>query len=439
MTGVAFSPQWQGQRFAFPVARPLRPPRPRRWRTARWCKDGIKADNVKLWTLLTVSCLNLLSFTAMYPMTPKLMSRYAVHSDVGVGLVASSFALGRFCTTSLWPILSDFIGRKKVLFMALLGGAAGSAMQGIAIACHWPFSAFLAVRGVAGMFSGIVPTVKAYIVDTFEAEEVPKVLAYREAAGTMAFILGPALGGFLAARIFFSAPMFFSAFMSTWAAVLCLKVLPEPRPQSIATGRSSKASSKASVSAAAKPKPIMAVPLFLFSFAWACTRTCFHSYFPLLLTRRFALPLTRLGVVLTGISFLVALVQVFAFEFFRKRYGLERTMVLGTCMVIIGLGSLVSSPPNTPLPHLFASAAMYGAGSALVSPALPASLIRYAPDGRTGFFMGIDSVIVNFGRIVAPSLFGLLLFSDYVGICLGPAKVVTVASAMAFFLVAVRR
>ena len=28
------------------------------------------------------------------------------------------------------------------------------------------------------------------------------------------------------------------------------------------------------------------------------------------------------------------------------------------------------------------------AGSALVSPALPASLIRYAPEGRTGAFMG---------------------------------------------------
>lgn len=438
MVGVAFSPQWQGQRHAFPVA-PLRPPRKLRPGTARWCKEGIAASNVKLWTLLTVSCLNLLSYTAMYPMTPKLMSRFAVHSDVGVGLVASSFALGRFCTTSLWPILSDYIGRKKVLFMALLGGAAGSALQGIAIACHWPFSAFLAVRGVAGMFSGIVPTVKAYIVDTFEAEEVPKVLAYREAAGTMAFILGPALGGFLAARIF-AAPMFFSAFMSTWAAVLCLKVLPDPsgpRPQSV--GLSSKTSSKTSSAKHAKPKPILAVPLFLFSFIWACTRTCFHSYFPLLLTRRFELPLTRLGAVLTGISFLVAIVQVCAFEFCRKRYGLERTMVLGTFMVISGLGNLVISPPDTTLPWLFASAALYGAGSALVSPALPASLIRYAPEGRTGAFMGIDSVIVNFGRIVAPSVFGLLLFSNYVGICMGPVKVVTVASAFAWLFVLVRR
>ena len=42
------------------------------------------------------------------------------------------------------------------------------------------------------------------------------------------FILGPALGGFLAAR-FLSAPMFFSALASSGAALLCLHVLPEPR------------------------------------------------------------------------------------------------------------------------------------------------------------------------------------------------------------------
>ena len=43
----------------------------------------------------------------------------------------------------------------------------------------------------------------------------------------------------------------------------------------------------------------------------------------------------------------------------------------------------------TRLPYLHASSSGgSGAGSALVSPALPASLIRYAPEGRTGAFMG---------------------------------------------------
>ena len=138
-------------------------------------------------------------------------------------------------------LLSDHLGRRKVLFLALLGGAVGSALQGLAIACRWPFGAFLVLRGAAGMCSGIVPTLKAYIVDAFEPEDVPKapphrgakvpvgqVLAYREAAGTASFVLGPLLGGLLAAHVL-SAPLFFSAAASAFAAALCLAVLPEPR------------------------------------------------------------------------------------------------------------------------------------------------------------------------------------------------------------------
>ena len=59
-------------------------------------------------------------------MTPKLMRRYAVHSELGVGLVASSFALGRFCTTSFWPILawmnlvSLFGGEVMVMMIVVL-------------------------------------------------------------------------------------------------------------------------------------------------------------------------------------------------------------------------------------------------------------------------------------------------------------------------------
>eukprot|EP00913_Durusdinium_trenchii_P003997 g3702.t1 len=113
------------------------------------------------------------------------------------------------------------------------------------------------------------------------------------------------------------------------------------------------------------------------------------------------------------------MVQIGVFERCRRRYGLEKTVLLGYLLVVIGLGSLVTWPDSSSLPQIFASAAVYGAGSALVSPALPALLVRFAPKGRTGAILGIDSAIVNFGRIVAPSLFGVFLFSDYAKLCLG--------------------
>mmetsp|Transcript_28819 Transcript_28819/g.67864 ORF Transcript_28819/g.67864 Transcript_28819/m.67864 type:complete len:464 (+) Transcript_28819:108-1499(+) len=395
--------------------------------------EASKLGPLTLWTLLAISSLNLMSFTAMFPITPILMERYSMKSEIGVGLVASSFALGRFCTTSCWPILSDFIGRRKVLFMALLGGVVGSALQGVAIACCWPFAAFLVVRGVSGMFSGIVPVVKAYIVDAFDADEVPKVLAYREAAGTMAFIIGPALGGALASRTL-SAPMFFSACTGALAAVLALKVLPEPTQR-----RSGKGPKKSTTSKAAR-SPVLAVTLLFCSFLWACTRTCFHAYFPLLLARRYALALTNMGAVLTGISLTIAAVQIAGFERCRQRHGLQITMVLGALLVLAGLGALFSLPVGTSLAGVFTCGAVYGAGCALVSPALPSLLVQTAPQGRCGALLGIDSAIVNFGRIVAPSVFGLLYRSDqeFTRTVLA-SKIVAVASTVGFLALFLKR
>ncbi|CAK9100854.1 unnamed protein product [Durusdinium trenchii] len=43
----------------------------------------------------------------MFSMTPILMRRYSVHSELGVGLVASSFALGRFCRSERWAKMGE--------------------------------------------------------------------------------------------------------------------------------------------------------------------------------------------------------------------------------------------------------------------------------------------------------------------------------------------
>ena len=97
------------------AARKVRRPVPRQAEAqATPAPSTSKPGPVTLWTLLAISCLNLMSFTAMYPITPKLMIRYSMKSEIGVGLVASSFALGRFLTTSCWPILGRMVTVARV-------------------------------------------------------------------------------------------------------------------------------------------------------------------------------------------------------------------------------------------------------------------------------------------------------------------------------------
>ena len=80
--------------------------------------EASKLGPLTLWTLLAISSLNLMSFTAMFPITPILMERYSMKSEIGVGLVASSFALGRFCTTSCWPKLGQEDHGLRACFVA---------------------------------------------------------------------------------------------------------------------------------------------------------------------------------------------------------------------------------------------------------------------------------------------------------------------------------
>mmetsp|Transcript_14877 Transcript_14877/g.42693 ORF Transcript_14877/g.42693 Transcript_14877/m.42693 type:complete len:494 (+) Transcript_14877:64-1545(+) len=367
-----------------------------------------------LVAILAVSCLNLVGATAVAPVTPALMHHFALDSDASLGLMSSSFALGRFCTTSIWPIASDYVGRRRILCIAMVGGALSSMMQGAAISLDWPFAVFMLAHGIAGTFSGIVPVLKASIVDTFPADEVPKILAYREAASTFAFVVGPSIGGALAAWSF-ALPLYFAAGSGMLAALVAAYripsgLLPRASPGQEATARTRRAPASKeprAVAAAAKE----AAPLLLLSFVWACTRSCFHTYYPLMVARRCSLQTVGVGGVMTAVSLLVVLVQISMFEPARHRLGLAGTLALGGVLVSLGLLGIGSSPNSIPLGLFAVFNGLYAVGVALLSPAMPSMLVQLAPPGRCGLLLGIESATVNFARILAPPIFGLHLHS----------------------------
>lgn len=431
--------------------------------------------NMGMWPILVISCLNLIGYCAVMPITADLIRLFDLQSDANVGIMSSSFAVGRLCTSGAWPMISDYIGRRRVLIIALVGGGIGALLQGAAVSLQWPFVAFLAARGLSGMFSGVVPVVKAHIGDSFPRDRVPTVLAYREAASTMAFVIGPIVGGLVAARML-ALPLFLSSVASFASAFLASKCLRETLAESASpsgnggegggavgglgavdaqgtvvggastsapfaaakggceesaellttspgpAGASRPSSTKAAAVAAAAPPPRPAVkafallPLLVLSFTWSCTRTCFHAYSPLVLARNYGLSPARVGTVLTIMSLFVACVQVGGFEQARRRAGLRGTLLVGGVLISLGLTGLASSMGNAcgppPFSLFLAFWVVYAFGVALLSPAMPAMVVQAAPRGSFGALLGFESIIANFGRIVAPPVFGLRRFDQ---------------------------
>jgi len=349
--------------------------------------------------ILFISCLNLLGYTVLAPLTPNMVARFSLQSEASIGLMASAFGVGRLCAASVWPALSDHIGTKRVLSVALAGSMFGILGQAVAILLGVPFSTFLLARVLTGIFSGIVPVMKAYIVRSFPAKDVPRVLAYREAAGTVAFVLGPVIGGAFA-KLSLSLPLFFAAGACGTAAALVARYLDDPQDSSKAVKRGKAAKGSRSDFWHTFGMPL---PALFLSFAWACTRTCFHTYYPWMLARQHVLTTVQIGSILTCLSLFMGVVQLSAFQLCVDRLGLRGTIFGGCLLVSIGLLGL--SAPT--MPAFLAFSAIYGIGGALLSPAAPALLVRLVPEELCGTLLGLDSAVTNFGRIVAPPIFGL--------------------------------
>jgi len=143
---------------------------------------------LSLGIVLVVVHLHLLGFTVLGPILPALAEHFSLPASK-VGFLTAAYPAGMFGALFVWPKLSDAIGRKTVLCLTLVGVGLGFVFQGMAIQLGWPFWAFIALRVLSGAFAGASPVVKAYIADISRTDEMPRFMAWREAAATAAFIV----------------------------------------------------------------------------------------------------------------------------------------------------------------------------------------------------------------------------------------------------------
>ena len=183
---------------------------------------------------LSIACvmlavfLHLLGFTVTGPITPGLVRRFGVAAE-NVGYLTSAYPLGMFGALFFWPQLSDKVGRKPIIVLSLMGVGIGLILQGLCVRSGASFETFLLLRVLSGAFAGASPVVKAYLADASTPEFLPQLMAWREASCTLAFIVGPTLGGVLFAGFSLSAAISVTGWASVAAATLVLLFMTPPQ------------------------------------------------------------------------------------------------------------------------------------------------------------------------------------------------------------------
>ena len=157
------------------------------------------------------------------PVMPSIAEELSL-SGATVGYLYATIAVAQLLASPFTGIWVDTIGRKKMIVIGLLLFSFSELLFGFG---HETWLLFVSrlLGGVSGAF--IMPAVITYIADKTTMENRAKALGYQSAAISLGFIIGPAIGGFIA-ELGIRAPFFFAAAISFIAAIIIFIVLEEP-------------------------------------------------------------------------------------------------------------------------------------------------------------------------------------------------------------------
>ncbi len=174
---------------------------------------------------LTVA-LDMLALGMIAPVLPHLVQGFvggstARTSEV-IGLFGTVFAVMQFFCSPILGSLSDRFGRRPVVLLSNFGLGFDYVLMALAPSLGLLFIG----RILSGITASSVPTAQAYMSDITPREQRAAAFGILQAAFGFGFIVGPALGGWLAGfhpRL----PFWVSAGLSLVNAVYGLFVLPE--------------------------------------------------------------------------------------------------------------------------------------------------------------------------------------------------------------------
>ncbi len=344
--------------------------------------------------------IDMIGFGIVIPVLPRYAETFNA-TAMQNGLLVAVFSFAQFLASPLWGKISDRVGRKPVLFVSIVGTAAGFLIMGFAGSLAMLFVARI-VDGAAG---GNIGTAQAYIADISTKEERSKAMGIIGAAFGLGFVFGPAIGGVMSKFYGLHAPFLLAAGLAGVNAILVLVILPESLPAE-RRGRRSKASifevfrhSNGRVYATVTATYFCLIAGF----------SMMTTVYALFLFHRFAFDELHTGAMLAMVGVIGATIQGGLIGGLVKRFGEARLATTGTIVLAL---SLFAMPLATGLATLILYAAGVAIGNSLLMPTLTGIASRSVDQDWQGRALGLLQSAGSAARWIGPALAGWLLAFD---------------------------
>ncbi len=183
----------------------------------------------QVWMLAISLSILQIGFGLVTPIFPYYISSLGM-AGIELGVLAASFAIARIILAGPLGGLSDRVGRKPVLIVSLLGFA----FSNIVYAYAQDVIVMVAARALEGAVSaGFFPAANAFVSDVTTTKNRGTAMGYLSMGNMVGFIVGPALGGFLAQFLGIRMPFILAAFATLITMVFLYVLVQEPARKTI--------------------------------------------------------------------------------------------------------------------------------------------------------------------------------------------------------------
>ncbi len=388
------------------------------------------ASRRKLSTLFVIVFTDLVGFGIVIPLLPLYAEHY--HPAPWLfGLLMASYSAMQFVFAPLLGRLSDRIGRRPVLVIALAGSVAGYVLFALANSLAMLFAS----RIIAGLAGANIATAQAVIADLTPPEERARGMGLIGAAFGLGFIAGPAIAGGV---VYFGewAPGAAAAFFSAVALTMTLLLLPESLPPEQRRAGASASRWGAARLAEAWRHPEL-LPLLAIGFAVVTGFAAFEVTFAQFLHDRFALSHSGVAFLFVYVGVIAAAVQGGLVGRLARHFGEKPLVLSGLVLTTVGLAALSGSHV---LVAVLAVLPLLALGQGLTMPSLSSLVSKSAGEGVQGGVLGAFQGIASLARVVGPFMGEIVLGRWGVGAPpLGAAALAAVAAGGAVAVISRRR
>ncbi|MCF6274424.1 MAG: MFS transporter [Robiginitomaculum sp.] len=318
-------------------------------------------------------------------------------------IIIATYSIGQFIAGPFWGALSDRIGRKPVLAIALSGAFLAYILM---IYAKTPEMILLS-RAFAGLMAGNIATAYAAIADLTPPKDRAKGMGVLGAAFGLGFVIGPAIGGYLGGATPETANIVYPAIASAGFSLLAILAIIFLFKETLSEEHRHEILSKPRVGRLDAIKKIAAHPVLItlcfFVFLVSTTGALMDPVTPLLVGNRYGWGPQQMGNIFVIVGISIIIVQGGLVGRIKNLMGEKNMVRLALLSLISGLTLII----YTPVPYgVVVGFCLTGIGSTLFTTGISALASHRAHPTERGLVMGVVQSMQSLGRSTGPFFAG---------------------------------